>query len=74
MADRNVIEATTRAFAAAWTARDRTSWLNTFAESATQEDPVGSRDDVGLITSVRASREKVPRTSHMTTSATGRGR
>ncbi|HEX3526532.1 MAG TPA: SgcJ/EcaC family oxidoreductase [Thermoanaerobaculia bacterium] len=43
MADRKTIEATIRAYAAAWAAGDRAAWLDTFAESATQEDPVGSR-------------------------------
>ena len=43
MADRKTIEATLRAYAAAWAANDREAWLDTFAESATQEDPVGSR-------------------------------
>ena len=43
MADRQAIEATIRAYAAAWGAGDREGWLDTFAESATQEDPVGSR-------------------------------
>ena len=42
MADRKTIEATIRAYAAAWAARDRVAWLDTFAESATQEDPIGS--------------------------------
>lgn len=42
MADRATIEATVRRYAAAWAARDRGGWLRTFAESATQEDPVGS--------------------------------
>ena len=43
VADRKTIEATIRAYAAAWAAKDRGAWLNTFAEAATQEDPVGSR-------------------------------
>jgi uncharacterized protein (TIGR02246 family) len=43
VADQKTIEATIRAYAAAWAARDRGAWLDTFAESATQEDPVGSR-------------------------------
>ena len=43
MSDRIIIEATIRAYAAAWAARDREAWLNTFAASAIQEDPVGSR-------------------------------
>ena len=43
MADRTTIEATIRAYAGAWAADDRAAWLSTFAESATQEDPVGSR-------------------------------
>ena len=43
MADRQTIVATIRTYAAAWGAGDRQSWLDTFAEFATQEDPVGSR-------------------------------
>ena len=43
MADRKTIVATIRAYAAAWAARDRVAWLDTFAESAAQEDPIGSR-------------------------------
>jgi steroid delta-isomerase len=39
--DRTVIEATIRAYAAAWGVGDREAWLATFAEHATQEDPVG---------------------------------
>lgn len=39
--DRSVIEETVRAYAAAWLANDRDAWLATFAEDATQEDPVG---------------------------------
>lgn len=39
---RIAIEATIRAYAAAWKARDRGSWLNTFAAGATQEDPIGA--------------------------------
>lgn len=42
VADRNTIEATIRAYAAAWAASDRKAWLDTFAQHATQEDPVGS--------------------------------
>ena len=50
--DRAVIEATVRAYAAAWGAGDREAWLATFAASATQEDPVGDgvrrgRDEIG---------------------------
>jgi steroid delta-isomerase len=50
--DRARIEATVRAYAAAWGAGDREAWLATFAPSATQEDPVGSRvrrgpEDIG---------------------------
>jgi steroid delta-isomerase len=41
------IDRTIRAYAAAWKARDRTAWLNTFAEAATQEDPVGGGVRVG---------------------------
>jgi steroid Delta-isomerase len=37
------IEARIRAYAAAWGSDDRAAWLSTFAESATQEDPVGAR-------------------------------
>lgn len=43
MADRKTIETQIRAYAAAWAARDRAAWLATFAESATQEDPIGER-------------------------------
>ena len=39
--ERSAIEQTIRAYAAAWAAKDRERWLDTFAESATQEDPVG---------------------------------
>lgn len=49
--NRVVIERTLRAYAAAWGARDRAAWLATFAESATQEDPVGDR--------VRRGREEI---------------
>lgn len=50
--DRAVIETTVRAYAAAWGAGDREAWLSTFADSATQEDPVGGgvrrgRDEIG---------------------------
>jgi len=41
MTDQIAIEATIRAYAAAWAARDREAWLRTFAMDATQEDPVG---------------------------------
>lgn len=41
MTDQTAIEATIRAYAAAWAARDREAWLRTFAADATQEDPVG---------------------------------
>ena len=41
MTDETAIEATIRAYAAAWAARDREAWLRTFATDATQEDPVG---------------------------------
>jgi uncharacterized protein (TIGR02246 family) len=41
MTDQTAIEATIRAYAAAWAARDREAWLRTFASDATQEDPVG---------------------------------
>ena len=41
MTDQTAIEATIRAYAAAWAARDRAAWLRTFAADATQEDPVG---------------------------------
>jgi steroid delta-isomerase len=37
------IEATLRAYAAAWGAHDREAWLDTFAASATQEDPIGDK-------------------------------
>jgi len=43
MADRKMIEATVRAYAAAWAANNRAAWLATFSESATQEDPAGSQ-------------------------------
>jgi steroid Delta-isomerase len=39
--DRAAIEQTIRAYAAAWAANDRERWLDTFAESAAQEDPIG---------------------------------
>ena len=45
------IEATLRAYAAAWGARDREAWLATFAEAATQEDPIGEK--------VRRGREEI---------------
>ena len=40
------------AYAAAWAAGDREAWLDTFAEDATQEDPIGDgvrrgRDEIG---------------------------
>ena len=35
------IENTIRAYAGAWARRDRDAWLATFADHATQEDPVG---------------------------------
>ena len=41
--DRGAIEKTIHAYAAAWAARDREGWLDTFADLATQEDPVGER-------------------------------
>ena len=41
MTDEMAVEATIRAYAAAWAARDREAWLRTFAADATQEDPVG---------------------------------
>jgi steroid delta-isomerase len=41
VAPRATIERTIREYAGAWKARDRDAWLNTFAEAATQEDPVG---------------------------------
>jgi steroid Delta-isomerase len=41
MTDQTPIEATIRAYAAAWAARYREAWLRTFATHATQEDPVG---------------------------------
>lgn len=52
MPDRGAIEKTIRAYAAAWAARDREGWLDTFADLATQEDPVGERtrrgrDEIG---------------------------
>jgi steroid Delta-isomerase len=50
--DRGAIERTIRSYAAAWSARDRDAWLRTFADHATQEDPVGERvrrgrDEIG---------------------------
>lgn len=51
MPARVAIEQTIRTYAAAWKARDRETWLNTFAEGATQEDPVGS--------GIRAGREEI---------------
>ena len=52
MLDRALIEATVCSYAAAWRVADREAWLQTFAESATQEDPVGGavrrgRDEIG---------------------------
>ncbi|HEV8581183.1 MAG TPA: SgcJ/EcaC family oxidoreductase [Thermoanaerobaculia bacterium] len=52
MPDRDAIVKTIRTYAAAWAARDREGWLDTFAENATQEDPVGEgtrrgRDEIG---------------------------
>ena len=49
---RGAIEKTIRTYAAAWAARDREGWLDTFADLATQEDPVGEatrrgRDEIG---------------------------
>ena len=41
MTERTAREATIRAYAASWAARDRKGWLRTFATDATQEDPVG---------------------------------
>jgi len=50
--DRALIEATVCSYVAAWSTGDREAWLDTFAESATQEDPVGDavrrgRDEIG---------------------------
>src|SRR5436309_1392555 len=45
MPDRVVIEKTIRAYAAAWAARDREGWRDTFADLATQEDPVARDRD-----------------------------
>jgi steroid Delta-isomerase len=52
MLERHAVERAIRQYAAAWGARDREGWLATFAEHATQEDPVGSgvrrgRDEIG---------------------------
>jgi steroid Delta-isomerase len=52
MPDRDAIVKTISTYAAAWAARDREGWLDTFAELATQEDPVGEgtrrgRDEIG---------------------------
>ena len=41
MPGRDEIEQAVRRYAAAFAARDREGWLATFAEDATQEDPVG---------------------------------
>jgi uncharacterized protein (TIGR02246 family) len=41
MTDHAAVKATIQAYAAAWAARDREAWLQTFATDATQEDPVG---------------------------------
>jgi steroid delta-isomerase len=41
MPDRDAIETSIRAYAAAFAARDRAAWLGTFADDATQEDPIG---------------------------------
>lgn len=41
MTDGSAIEATIRAYTAAWAARDRDVWLDTFAPDGEQEDPVG---------------------------------
>jgi steroid delta-isomerase len=43
VAERKTIETAIQAYCAAWAAKDRKAWLATFAESAMQEDPVGSR-------------------------------
>jgi hypothetical protein len=50
--DRSAVERTIRVYAATWAARDREGWLDTFAEGATQEDPIGEgvrrgRDEIG---------------------------
>ncbi len=52
MPNRDAIEKTLRAYAAAWAARDREGWLDTFADFASQEDPVGEgtrrgREEIG---------------------------
>jgi len=52
MTDRAAIEETIRLYAAAWAKGDREGWLDTFAESAMQEDPIGEgvrrgRDEIG---------------------------
>ena len=41
MPGRSEIEEAARRYSAAFAARDRDGWLATFAEDATQEDPVG---------------------------------
>jgi steroid delta-isomerase len=53
MPERDDIERAVRRYAAAWAARDREAWLATFAEHATQEDPVGD--------GVRRGREEIGR-------------
>jgi steroid delta-isomerase len=52
MPGRHEIEHAVRRYAAAFAARDREGWLATFAEDATQEDPVGDgvrrgREEIG---------------------------
>lgn len=39
--DHDAVEELVRRYAQAWAARDQDAWLSTFAEDATQEDPVG---------------------------------
>lgn len=49
----DAIRSLIRRYAAAWAASDRDAWLSTFAEAATQEDPVGEgirtgRDEIAV--------------------------
>ena len=49
--DPEAVRSLIRRYAAAWAARDREAWLSTFAEGATQEDPVGE--------GIRTGREEI---------------
>ena len=51
--DPEAVRSLVRRYAAAWAACDREAWLSTFAEGATQEDPVGEgtrtgRDEIAV--------------------------